>query len=302
MFDFSIVLIYHKRKIMSIQKLILEYLEYLEIERNRSSKTVENYLRYLKRFAKFSKIKTPSQITAEMVRQYRIWLNRQQFKKNTQNYHIIALRNFLKYLAKRDIKVLSAEKIELGRQTDREVVFLQTEELDRLLQAPNNLRDKAILEVLFSTGLRVSELVNLNREDINLLKAEFYVRGKGGKIRPVFLSETAQKALKYYLESRKDTEQALLINQTDNQRLTTRSIQRIVRRWAVKAGLTKRITPHTLRHSLATDLLAGGADLRSIQGILGHSSITTTQIYTHITDQRLKEVHQKYHRRSKFVH
>ena len=287
---------------MSIQKLILEYLEYLEIERNRSSKTVENYLRYLKRFAKFSKIKTPSQITAEMVRQYRIWLNRQQFKKNTQNYHIIALRNFLKYLAKRDIKVLSAEKIELGRQTDREVVFLQTEELDRLLQAPNNLRDKAILEVLFSTGLRVSELVNLNREDINLLKAEFYVRGKGGKIRPVFLSETAQKALKYYLESRKDTEQALLINQTDNQRLTTRSIQRIVRRWAVKAGLTKRITPHTLRHSLATDLLAGGADLRSIQGILGHSSITTTQIYTHITDQRLKEVHQKYHRRSKFVH
>lgn len=286
---------------MSIQKLILEYLEYLEIEKNRSPKTIENYSHYLKRFIRFSKIKTPRQINTEIVRQYRIWLNRQQFKKNTQNYHIIALRNFLKYLAKRDIKVLSAEKIELGRQIDREVVFLQTEELDRLLQAPNNLRDKAILEVLFSTGLRVSELANLNREDINLFKAEFYVRGKAGKIRPVFLSETAQKALKYYLESREDPEQALLINKNNNQRLTTRSVQRIVRRWAIKAGLTKKITPHTLRHSLATDLLAGGADLRSIQAILGHSSITTTQIYTHITDQRLKEVHQKYHRRSQLV-
>lgn len=285
---------------MSIQKLILEYLEYLEIEKNRSSKTVENYSHYLKRFIRFSKIKTPRQITAEIVRQYRIWLNRQQFKKNTQNYHIIALRNFLKYLAKRDIKVLSAEKIELGRQIDREVIFLQAEELDRLLQAPNNLRDKAILEVLFSTGLRVSELANLNREDINLLKAEFYVRGKAGKIRPVFLSETAQKALKYYLELREDPEQSLFVNK-DQGRLTVRSVQRIVRRWAIKAGLTKRITPHTLRHSLATDLLTAGADLRSIQAILGHSSITTTQIYTHITDQRLKEVHQRYHRRNKLI-
>ncbi|MFH1392673.1 MAG: site-specific tyrosine recombinase/integron integrase [bacterium] len=282
---------------MSIKKLILDYLEYLEIEKNRSAKTTENYSHYLKSFASFAKIKTPRQISPEIVRQYRIWLNRQNFKKNTQNYYIIALRNFLKYLAKRDIKSLSAEKIELGKQIDREVVFLQTEELDRLLEAPNNLRDKAILEVLFSTGLRVSELTNLNREDISLLKAEFYVRGKGGKIRPVFLSETAQKALKYYLESRRDPEPALFINKNNNQRLTARSIQRIVRRLAIKAGLTKKITPHTLRHSLATDLLAGGADLRSIQAILGHSSITTTQIYTHLTDQRLKEVHQKYHRR-----
>lgn len=282
---------------MSIRKLILDYLEYLEIEKNRSAKTIENYSHYLKRFVGFAKIKTPRQISSETVRQYRIWLNRQDLEKNTQNYHIIALRNFLKYLVKRDIRTLSAEKIELGKQTDREVVFLQSEELDRLLEAPNNLRDKAILEVLFSTGLRVSELANLNREDINLLKAEFYVRGKGSKIRPVFLSETAQKALKYYLESRKNPEPALFINQTNNQRLTTRSIQRIVRKWAIKAGLTKKITPHTLRHSLATDLLAAGADLRSIQAILGHSSITTTQIYTHLTDQRLKQVHQKYHRR-----
>lgn len=283
---------------MSIKKLILDYLEYLEVEKNRSAKTIENYSHYLKHFTDFAKIKTPKQITAEIVRQYRIWLNRQNLKKNTQNYHIIALRNFLKYLAKRDIQTLSAEKIELGKQIDREVIFLRPEELDRLLEAPNNRRDKAILEVLFSTGLRVSELANLNREDINLLKAEFYVRGKGGKIRPVFLSETAQKALKYYLDSREDPEPAVFINKVNHQRLTARSIQRIVRKWAIKAGLTKKITPHTLRHSLATDLLAGGADLRSIQAILGHASITTTQIYTHLTDQRLKEVHQKYHRKS----
>lgn len=282
---------------MSIKKLILEYLEYLEIERNRSQKTIENYSHYLQRFVEFAKIKTPRQITAEIVRQYRIWLNRQELKKTSQNYHIIALRGFLRYLAKRDIKSLAAEKIELGKQSDREVTFLQGEELEKLLQAPNNLRDKAILEVLFSTGLRVSELVNLNQENINLLKAEFFVRGKGSKIRPVFLSETAQKALKYYLESRQDPEPALFINQ-NNQRLTVRSVQRLVRRWAIKAGLTKKVTPHTLRHSLGTDLLRAGADLRSIQAILGHSSITTTQIYTHVTDQRLKEVHKKYHRRS----
>ena len=283
---------------MSIKKLILDYLEYLEIEKNRSQNTIENYKRYLKRFLSFAKIKTPKQITSELVRQYRILLNRQNLGKNTQNYHIIALRNFLKYLAKRDIKSLSCEKIELAKQLDREVVFLESEELEKLLQAPNNLRDKAILEVLFSTGLRVSELTGLNRDNINLLKSEFYVRGKGGKIRPVFLSETANRALKYYLESRKDIEQALFINYA-NKRLTARSVQRLVRKWSIKAGLTKKITPHTLRHSLATDLLRAGADLRSIQSILGHSSITTTQIYTHLTDQRLKEVHQRFHRREK---
>lgn len=281
---------------MSIRKLILDYLEFLEIEKNRLPKTIENYSRYLKRFLGFAKIKTPGQISAEIVRQYRLWLNRQNLDKKTQNYHIIALRGFLRYLAKRDIKSLAAEKIELAKQQEREVVFLEEKELERLLQAPNNLRDKAILEALFSTGLRVSELAKLNRENINLLKSEFYVRGKGGKIRPVFLSETAQKALKYYLESRKDIESALLVSKK-NKRLTVRSIQRIVQRLAIKAGLTKKVTPHVMRHSLATDLLRGGADLRSIQAILGHSSITTTQIYTHVTNQHLKEVHKKYHRR-----
>lgn len=282
---------------MSIKKLILDYLEYLEIEKSRSQKTIENYSHYLERFIAFAQIKTPKQITAEIVRQYRIWLNRQNLRRVTQNYHIIALRGLLKYLAKRDIKSLAAEKIELGKEEQREVAFLEQEELARLLEAPNNLRDKAILEVLFSTGLRVSELINLNRENINLMRGEFFVKGKGNKTRPVFLSETAQKALKYYLDVREDIEPALFINYK-NQRLTVRSVQRIVQRLAVKAGLTKKVTPHTLRHSLATDLLRAGADLRSVQGILGHSSITTTQIYTHLTDKRLRQVHKKYHRKA----
>jgi site-specific recombinase XerD len=283
---------------MSIKRLILEYLEYLEVEKNRSPRTIQNYHHYLLRFSKWANIKTPRQITLDLVRQYRIWLNRQEgISKITQYYHIIALRGFLKYLAKRDIKTLSAEKIEIGKYPEREVTFLEEDELERLLRAPNNFRDKAILEVLFSTGLRVSELASLNRNNINIEKGEFFVRGKGGKIRPVFLSETAKKALKYYLESRSDVELPLFVNK-NFQRLSVRSIQRIVKKWAIKAGIaTKKVSPHTLRHSLATDLLRGGADLRAIQAILGHSSITTTQIYTHLTNQRLKEVHKKHHRR-----
>jgi len=282
---------------MSIKKLIFDYLQYLEVEKNRSAKTIENYAHYLQRFIKFSKIRTPKQITADIVKSYRVWLNRQDLTKATQNYHIIALRGFLHYLSKRDIKSLAVEKIELAKQHEREVTFLEPEELSRLLQAPNNLRDKAILEVLFSTGLRVSELVSLNRDSINLDRREFYVRGKGSKIRPVFLSETAEKALRYYFEQRKDIESALFVNK-DNKRLTARSVQRIVRRLAIKAGITKKVTPHTLRHSFGTDLLRSGADLRSIQQLLGHSSITTTQIYTHVTSQRLREVHKKHHRQS----
>ncbi len=305
--------------------LLKDYLDYLEIEKNRSIKTRVNYERYLKKFLEFSKISRPEQISQDLVRQYRLWLNRQPasakasagIKKNTQNYYLIALRNFLKYLAKRDLKVLPADKIELGRQSERQVIFLENNELERLLNAPatasggvppkagmdtfKSLRDRAILELLFSTGLRVSELCSLNRDSINFKSGEFAVRGKGDKVRLVFLSETAKEALKNYLEKRGDVDEALFIRSVkdptkeDNLRLTTRSIERLVKHYAAKAGLSKKVTPHTLRHSFATDLLMNGADIRSVQALLGHSSITTTQIYTHITDRQLHEVHQAFH-------
>jgi site-specific recombinase XerD len=286
--------------------LLKDYLDYLEIEKNRSIKTRVNYERYLKRFLEFSKISKPEQISQDLTRRYRLWLNRTGIKRNTQNYHLIALRNFLKYLAKRDIKVLSADKIELGRQSERQVIFLENNELERLLNAPNGgsfktLRDRAILELLFSTGLRVSELCALNRDSINLKSGEFAVRGKGDKIRLVFLSETAKEALKNYLKKRGDVDEALFVRniknpaKSDNLRLTTRSIERLVKHYAAKAGLSKKVTPHSLRHSFATDLLMNGADIRSVQELLGHSSITTTQIYTHITNKQLREVHQVFH-------
>ncbi len=291
---------------MDINSLLKDYLDYLEIEKNRSIKTRVNYERYLKRFLGFAKISKPEQISQDLVRQYRLWLNRQGIKKNTQNYHLIALRNLLKYLAKRDIKILSADKIELGKQSERQVIFLENNELERLLNAPNNdsfksLRDRAILELLFSTGLRVSELCALNRDSINFKSGEFAVRGKGDKVRLVFLSETASMALKDYLQKRQDVDGALFIRniknpaKSDNLRLTSRSVERLIKYYAAKAGLSKKVTPHTLRHSFATDLLMNGADIRSVQALLGHSSITTTQIYTHITDRQLREVHQAFH-------
>jgi len=314
---------------MDINSLLKDYLDYLEIEKNRSIKTRVNYERYLKKFLEFSKISKPEQISQDLTRHYRLWLNRQPIrqapfqglrarqglelqgkpaglKKNTQNYHLIALRNFLKYLAKRDIETLPADKIELGKQSERQVVFLEENELERLLNAPTTasfkgLRDKAILELLFSTGLRVSELCGLNRDSINTKTGEFAVRGKGDKIRLVFLSETAKTALKNYLEKREDVEKALFIRNVknpvkeDNLRLTTRSVERLIKYCAAKAGLSKKVTPHTLRHSFATDLLMNGADIRSVQALLGHSNITTTQIYTHITDRQLREVHQAFH-------
>lgn len=293
-------------KIMDIKTLLKDYLDYLEIEKNRSIKTRVNYERYLKRFLEFSKISKPEQITQELTRQYRLWLNRKSLKKNTQNYHLIALRNFLKYSAKRDVETLPADKIELGKQSERQVIFLENSELERLLNAPDcnsfkTLRDRAILELLFSTGLRVSELCGLNRDSINFKSGEFAVRGKGDKVRLVFLSETAKTALKNYLDKRGDIDEALFARNTknpaksDNLRLTTRSIERLIRHYAVKAGLSKKVTPHTLRHSFATDLLMNGADIRSVQELLGHSNITTTQIYTHITDRQLREVHQAFH-------
>ena len=296
--------------------MLKDYLDYLEIEKNRSVKTRINYERYLKRFLEFSKISKPEQISQDLTRQYRLWLNRAGIKKNTQNYHLIALRNFLKYLAKRDIEVLPADKIELGKQSERQVIFLENNELERLLNAPDEssfkaLRDRAILELLFSTGLRVSELCALNRDSINFRSGEFAIRGKGDKVRLVFLSETAKIALKNYLQKREDVDQALFIRnisaqggsasggknpaKSDDLRLTSRSVERLIKHYAAKAGLSKKVTPHTLRHSFATDLLMNGADIRSVQALLGHSNITTTQIYTHITDRQLREVHQAFH-------
>jgi len=311
----------------NLKRLITEFLEHLEIEKGRSQLTIRNYDFYLKRFFNFSQISSPEEITADLIRQYRLWLSRQKDKKSqplsktTQNYHLIALRNFLKYLAKRDIKCLAPEKIELAKTDKREIFFLDPDELEKFLAAPLSikqsekikLRDKAILELLFSTGLRVSELVNLKREDINLNKDEFSVKGKGGKWRIVFLSQMAKNWLKKYLETRTDLDPALFIRYDKGQQeslknkiinpLTARSIQRLIKKYAKIAGLTKRITTHSLRHTFATDLLASGADLRSVQELLGHKNITTTQVYTHITNQHLKEVYQAFHaRRRKKTH
>jgi len=308
----------------NIEGLLTQYLEYLEIERGRTQKTVENYDRYLKLFLSWSNLKDPADITLDVVRKYRVWLNRKEIKKGTtlkkisQNYYVIALRSFLKYLAKIGVKTLAAEQVELGKQEQREVDFLEWSELKRLLAAPEGdgieaLRDRAILETLFSTGLRVSELTNLDRDTIDLDKGEFSVRGKGGKIRVVFLSADAKTALQAYLKKRGDTDMALFarlgrmkkdsteshLQQTAKElRLTPRSVERLVHKYAVKAGIKDRVVPHTMRHSYATDLLRSGADIRSVQALLGHSSITTTQIYTHITDKQLREIYQKYHGKS----
>ncbi len=296
----------------SLKRLKIEYLEYLEIEKGRSLKTVENYDRYLSRFLKYLGSDSPSDIDDEKMRKYRLYLNRQSagkkeetLKKRTQNYYLIALRGFLKYLVKREIKSFAPEKIELAKVGERSLDLISIEELERLLDAPkkNNLkelRDKAILELLFSTGLRVSELCALN-SDVDLNKDEMSVRGKGDKVRVVFFSDSAKKAIKKYLKERKDMNEALFAPLSDyksgkkNIRLSPRSIERLVKEYAIKAGITKRVTPHIIRHSFATDLLQNGADLRSVQIMLGHSDISTTQIYTHMTDKHLKEIHKKFH-------
>jgi len=296
-----------------VQKLLDDYLNYLEIEKNRSIKTRENYKRYLDAFINFSKIQTEKDISAEKVRDFRLHLARvetpkgENLKKTTQSYYIIALRNFLKYLIKRDFDVLSPDKIELPRIPGRQIEIIEYPDLERLLAAPNgsdlrSLRDKAILETLFSTGLRISELCSLNRRfDIN--RGELTVRGKGGKLRVVFLSERSKKAIKNYLDKRFDTEEALFISLTKSKkpkviaRIIPRTIQRIVDFYSRKAGITKKVHPHTIRHLFATDLLIGGADLRSVQELLGHASISTTQIYTHLTNKELREVHRAFHGR-----
>jgi site-specific recombinase XerD len=291
------------------------FLEHLEIELNRSSQTIENYCQCLDQFFKWSKIKNPEHITIDLIRQYRLFLNhpssihKDVLKKNSQSHHIIILRTFLKFLAKQDVSVISSEKIEVGKTSMRQVEFLDIDEMERLFEAASgkdlkSLRDRAVLELLFSSGLRVSELVNLNRDQVNLEKQEFSVRGKGDKIRLIFLSNQAVQALSLYLRKRSDVDNALFIayskgfgkkSNDDDLRITPRTIQRIVKHYALKAGIVKDVHPHTLRHSFATDLLTNGADIRSVQAMLGHSSITTTQIYTHVVDKGLRETYKQFH-------
>ena len=294
------------------------FLEYIEIEKGRSAKTVENYDHYLDRFFGFiakTKEKDASDlrlkdISEEKIREFRIWMNRQEppLSVATQNYHIIAIRMLLKYLSREGIESVPVERVELAKHPERQVDFLEREEVERLLNAPSGrslraIRDKAILEVLYSTGLRVSELVSLNTDSVNLEKGEFSVRGKGGKVRPVFLSDRAKDRLKDWVDARKNiVDEALFVSisrskSKETSRITPRTVQRLVKKYTIKAGIIgKDVHPHTLRHSFATDLLRNGADLRSVQALLGHSSITTTQVYTHVTDPQLKKIHQKYHK------
>ncbi len=306
-----------------ILELIGDFVEYLEIEKGRSKKTAENYQRYLERFLYIAGELTgkddnlePSDINDELLRKFRLKLNRledehgQGLEAITQAYHLIALRGFLKYLARRHIKSLDPSLVELPHIIRKQVTFLHYDEVESLLEqidtsTETGLRDRAIIELLFSGGLRVSELTRLNRDSINLVRREFLVRGKGSKDRPIFISEAAADWVEQYLNARTDSLAPLFLNNSrrtqavdtsgDYRRLTPRSVERIVQKYAKMAGIVKHVSPHTLRHSFATDLLMNGADLRSVQAMLGHSDISTTQIYTHVTDAHLKEVHEKFH-------
>lgn len=312
---------------MDISELVADFLESLEIEKGRSTKTVENYGLYLARFIDLitedfegQEMIKPSDITPEVLRRFRLKLNRFSDNQNkerlsalTQSYHLIALRGFFKYLAKRGIKSLDPSLIDLPRAAKKQVTFLHFDEIERLLaeiplDTESGLRDRAIIELLFSGGLRVSELCSLNRDSINLERREFMVRGKGKKDRPIFIDKSTAECIEDYLNMRTDTLPALFLNNSANKqipstsgdfrRLTPRSIERIVQKYTRLAGITKHVTPHTMRHSFATDLLMNGADIRSVQSLLGHANISTTQIYTHITDPHLKEVHEKFHSES----
>jgi len=310
-------------KISKIMQLKREFLEYMEIERGRAIRTIENYEHYLNVFIEHTKISSPSDITNEVVREFRLWLNRQSagnnrqtghtMKKRTQNYYLIALRVFLKYLTKRGIQTLAADQIELAKLEQRHIDVISHDELYRLLDAPlkeKNIeakwRGKAILELLFSTGLRVSELCSLTR-DLDLTRDEFSIRGKGGKVRVVFISHEAKKAVQEYLGLRKDFCDALFVKVSGEKikddgglkGLDRRSIERIVKKYATIAGITKKVTPHVIRHCFATDLLSNGADLRSVQALLGHANITTTQVYTHVTDKHLHDIHKNFHSRDR---
>jgi site-specific recombinase XerD len=300
---------------MYTSELILDYIESLEVEGGRSSKTAENYRLYLERFVQYSEDIKVANITTEIIRRYRLWLNRHQndngetLSSLTQSYHLIALRGFLKYLSERDIPSLSPDKIKLPKTTRKQVTFLHYDEVQQLIDVidtsnEEGLRDRAIVELLFSSGLRVSELVNLDRGHVNTKRREFMVRGKGQKDRPVFVSDAAADWVEQYVATRLDNLPPLFLSYSRNniasrggdyRRLGSRSIQRMVSKYARLAGITKHVSPHTMRHSFATDLLMNGADLRSVQSMLGHSNIATTQVYTHVTDEHLREVHEKYH-------
>lgn len=313
-------------KSLQLKQAVQKFLEYCEVTRNQSVKTLENYNHYLTRLVEFCGAQKPVKaVDIEIINQYRIFLNRLKDENGepllsvkTQGYHIIALRAFLKYLAKQDIECLSPEKIELGKVPQRSVDFLEREELNRLFASIkkdniSGMRDYAILRTLYSTGLRISELVKLDKEMINLETREFRVLGKGGKHRIVFLSEEAAEAIAAYLNLRRDSLKPVFVNHgrgkaekeediisgkvnlNEKRRISPTMVQYLVRNYARKAGLVKKVTPHKLRHSFATELLKNGADLRSVQEMLGHSSITTTQIYTHVTNQRLKEIHDRFH-------
>ena len=301
--------------------LIMDFVEYIEVEKGRSIRTAENYHLYMDRLVEFAGDIPVSRINDELVRKYRLWLNRyvddqgRELSLITQGYHLIALRSFLKYCGERNIDTMDADRISLPKVQKKQVSFLLSEEVARLFDAidlddPNGLRDKAILELLFSGGMRVSELCNLDRDRVNLERREFTIRGKGNKDRPIFINQSAADAIQDYLNTRTDNLKPLFLNNSRNikkdldnddsvdaseaRRLTSRSVQRIVNKYTRLAGITKHVTPHTLRHSFATDLLMNGADLRSVQSMLGHSNIATTQIYTHVTDPHLKEVHDKF--------
>jgi site-specific recombinase XerD len=311
-------------KTTKLKRCYIQFLEYLEIERNRSRLTLRNYDHYLIRFVNFCHaqgVEDPEDIDLELIRSFRLMLNRmvengKPLKVITQNYHLIAIRSFLKYLARRDIKSLAAEKIELPKVPARTVDFLEPDEIKRLIEATSQekheltrLRDKAVMEFLFSTGLRISELISLKKEQVNLKRGEFSVRGKGDKMRLVFLSPDAIADLEKYMDKRGDNSRALFIRHDQKQSvekqmksldkespgLTARTVQRMIKKYATLAGIMKKISPHTLRHSFATDLLTNGADLRAVQELLGHASVSTTQIYTHLTNRRLKDVYDKFH-------
>lgn len=300
---------------MYLSELKQDFVEHLEVEGGRSAKTAENYDRYLERLIEFAGDITIDKITSELVRKYRLWLNRQEDEHGgtlaiiTQSYHLIALRGFLKYLSQRNIAALAPDKIILPKVSRKQVSFLHYDEVTRLLEqipldTEQGLRDRAIIELLFSSGLRVSELVNLNRDHINTNRREFMVRGKGQKDRPVFIGKAAAERVTDYLAARLDNLPPLFLSYSRNnvtqttgdyRRLTARSIQRMISQYARLAGITKHVSPHTMRHSYATDLLINGADLRSVQSMLGHSNISTTQVYTHVTDAHLREVYEKFH-------
>lgn len=298
-----------------------DFIEHMEVERGVSAHTARNYRLYIDRLVEFAGDIKVSDINNELVRKYRLWLNRfvnfngDDLSPLTQSYHLIALRNFLKYLQERDISSLEPTKVRLPKTARKQVSFLYTDEIKRILDeidlsSNTSLRDKAIVELLFSSGLRVSELVNLNRDNVNTKRREFMVRGKGSKDRPIFISEEAASSLDEYLESRSDNLKPLFLNTSRNtgyednnsgdyRRISARSVQRIISKYSKLAGITKKVSPHTMRHSFATDLLINGADIRSVQSMLGHSSIATTQIYTHVTDAHLKEVYEKFHSQDK---